>query len=90
MSVAAAPLRGRTPRAASALTERCDVRSAVRLVGMARAGASPRDAAQSQERLCPFTGPRESGLCDGLRRRLALKLQRAGWIGGKNASRAPG
>ena len=80
LPVAAAPWRGRTPRAASALSERRDERSAVRLEGTAHAGASPRDAAQPQERFCQLTGPRDRGLRDGSRSGSARKVQRHGWI----------
>ena len=80
VSAAAAHARGRTPRAASALSERCDVRSAARLEGMARAGASPRDAAPPQERSRSVTGPRYRSLRDGRRSGPACKMQRHGWM----------
>jgi len=57
MSGAPTPRRGRTPRAASALSARRYARSDARLVGMACAGASPRHAARPQERECLVTGP---------------------------------
>jgi hypothetical protein len=85
LPVAATPRRGRTPRAASALSERCDARSAVRLEGTARAGASPRDAARPQERCGQFTGPRVRSLRDGRRRRRARKVQRHGWTAARGA-----
>ncbi len=47
---------------------------------MARAGASPRDAAWPQERGRPVTGPRYRSLRDGLRSGLARRVQRLGWM----------
>jgi hypothetical protein len=71
---AAARRRGRTPRAASALSERCDDRSAARLVGMARAGASRGTRRGPKSDFVQLPGRVVSSLRDGLRSGPARKM----------------